>query len=776
MSISMFNNARDFSIVGGNITNITTQKSRDGIDLLREAIAPGAFHNSSERYDPPKCHPNTRVAVIQAIIDWIEDGQKTTFIKWLNGPAGAGKSAIAQEIAELCQESGRLAASFFWSRNAADRNDERRLIASLAYKLVLAIPQIRTHVQEALENDPSLLTLSLETQMETLIIEPLQKAFGDRQQRLVDLENPRVIILDGLDECGTPDVQQYILKVIAHAVRKFPIPLFFLISSRPELAIRDSFNNHPLLSITAQLALDEEYCPDDDIRLFLVESFDSVKRTHILRSSLPGDWPTNSNIDQLVHKSSGQFIYAATVIKFVRNSRRRPVEQLNIILGLIAARHDTPFAELDALYFQIFSMVEDLPRVLEVLSYYFLIDDDVAPSPSQIETMLSYPPGDIQLILIDLHSVLSVGDVGDNWDQVYVLHASLRDFFMDRTRSQNFYIDKAKASARIVQHLLRYLRNYSPQSEDSKINIHDDHCLYLAVVKLQSLCAESSAMRELLADFFDFDFRHWAAVLAQAWDDYPVHHYTDIFSLYDWFHAQEATVQTHFGPERSLSGHHSLSWGFEVEKLCHLLFSREELGPEGAKLAATATTHPRICHYWGDAEDFGQTARFERVMGAALKFNLLVESPYNDAELPIIHLQKYLCDPERSGSYFVNSSMYATLSMKIFEYVFDSERFRGITSIQEECNDGHEHNDDDDDVEFAIEVLPFYLSNADYTPDLAKIAERLLEIKAKPAFKFWYRLLESLCKAIETYLKRAPLIPHYGERELQGSLDVNPFR
>ncbi|KDR68564.1 hypothetical protein GALMADRAFT_27796, partial [Galerina marginata CBS 339.88] len=48
-------------------------------------IAIGAFHNSAERYDPPKCHPNTRVAVVQDIIDWIEDGQKTTFVKWLYG-------------------------------------------------------------------------------------------------------------------------------------------------------------------------------------------------------------------------------------------------------------------------------------------------------------------------------------------------------------------------------------------------------------------------------------------------------------------------------------------------------------------------------------------------------------------------------------------------------------------------------------------------------------------------------------------------------------------
>ncbi|KDR67054.1 hypothetical protein GALMADRAFT_1358985, partial [Galerina marginata CBS 339.88] len=324
-------------------------------------MAPGAFHNSSERYDPPKCHPQTRVAVIQAIIDWIEDGQKTSFIMWLNGPAGAGKSAIAQEIAELFHNSKRLAASFFWSRYAAGRNNEERLIASLAYQLLIAIPPMRVYVEQGLEADPSIFTRSLEAQMESLIVEPLEKVFVQGQQGPVDSEDPKLIVLDGLDECGTPDIQRYILTVISRSVRKFCIPLLFIIASRPEQAIRDSFNNRPLLEITTCLTLDESYSPDDDIRLFLVESFESVKRTHVLRSHLPRDWPSENAINVLVRKSSGQFIYAATVVKFVRSSRRRPSERLDVILGITAARDDTPFAELDSLYRHIFSVVEDLP-------------------------------------------------------------------------------------------------------------------------------------------------------------------------------------------------------------------------------------------------------------------------------------------------------------------------------------------------------------------------------------------------------------------------------
>ena len=85
------------------------------MELLQQYIAPGAFHNSDERYDPPKCHPHTRKAVLKKIVEWVKDMDKVAMFLWLYGPAGAGKSAIAQTIAELLEEAGLL------------RSEERRV-------------------------------------------------------------------------------------------------------------------------------------------------------------------------------------------------------------------------------------------------------------------------------------------------------------------------------------------------------------------------------------------------------------------------------------------------------------------------------------------------------------------------------------------------------------------------------------------------------------------------------------------------------------------------
>jgi len=83
-----------------------------------EAVSPNAFYDSDNRPDPPKCHPNTRVAVINKIIDWANGMTDTNaFMLWLYGPAGAGKTAIARRIAELFAKYGLLLASFLFFRS-----------------------------------------------------------------------------------------------------------------------------------------------------------------------------------------------------------------------------------------------------------------------------------------------------------------------------------------------------------------------------------------------------------------------------------------------------------------------------------------------------------------------------------------------------------------------------------------------------------------------------------------------------------------------------------
>ncbi|KAG6852264.1 hypothetical protein C0991_001442, partial [Blastosporella zonata] len=49
-------------------------------------------------------------------------------ICWLSGPAGFGKSAIMQTVAERLNGEGSLAASFFFLRGAGARSEFKRFI------------------------------------------------------------------------------------------------------------------------------------------------------------------------------------------------------------------------------------------------------------------------------------------------------------------------------------------------------------------------------------------------------------------------------------------------------------------------------------------------------------------------------------------------------------------------------------------------------------------------------------------------------------------------
>jgi hypothetical protein len=167
----------------------------------------------------------------------VKDAKKVALILWLYGPAGVGKSAIARTIAEL------LAAAFFFSKDAAGRSTKAPLVATLAYQLIISIPEIRACVLNAVEEDPAFFSRSIEAQVHALIIKPLNAVANNERLSPILLSRPRLIILDGLDECHTTSAQTHILNALSTAVKRLHIPLWFLIASRPQQDIRQAFND-----------------------------------------------------------------------------------------------------------------------------------------------------------------------------------------------------------------------------------------------------------------------------------------------------------------------------------------------------------------------------------------------------------------------------------------------------------------------------------------------------------------------------------------------------
>ena len=424
-------------------------------DLL-ENIVPGAFHNSAERYDPPKCHPHTREAILKWIMLWVDDPVNEAQIMWMFGPAGAGKSAIAETIAEICFRQGKLAASFFFSRNAPGRNNETRFISTLVYQLVLAIPEIKDAVNKALQDDPFLLSRSLDVQAQTLITKPLHDLLTSSSANGFQNPQPRLIIVDGLDECGQAKNQRYVLDVLSTVTRDLTYPLLFFVASRPEQIIRDSFSKESMCSITTRLALDDTYKPYRDIERFLRSQFHKIIMSHPSGADIPSRWPSDEDITRLVRKSSGQFIYASTVVKFVESTCHLPQERLEVVFGLVTPECATPFAELDTLYNQILSTVIQIEKALDI--FMVLVSFTQLPHrPYILDHLFSYQAGQTRAILSDLHSILYVPPKEDRNGRIRILHASFSDFLLDAKRSGRFFIDLAKSHTTIARKILEVL-------------------------------------------------------------------------------------------------------------------------------------------------------------------------------------------------------------------------------------------------------------------------------------------------------------------------------
>jgi hypothetical protein len=437
-----------------------------GIERLEKASAPAAIHNSGERFDPPKCHPNTRVAVIEQVMYWILSQENSeALIMWLFGPAGSGKSAIAQTLAERCYASGILLASFFFSRSDPSRNHFRSLFATIAYQVVVNFPDSRDIITRVPEQDPLVLTQSFEIQLISLIIGPLQQLY--LAGRPPASSDPYLIVIDGLDECADPQVQVGILRSIAKAVKRCQFPLKFLFASRPELHLTTEFNSRTINPILSRLALDDKFLPDDDIRMFLQDKCDEIRRTHPLKRFLSPTWPSTDIIERLVAKSSGQFIYVSTVVKFITSTRRHPDDSLNVILSPRPSEHNLPFSELDALYANVLSSVADLNKTLTILGFLIVCENLYLTMPAYLEDFLMLRAGEAELFVGELASVATIRKHAGK-EFVTLLHASLGDFILEQSRSKQFALSPTIIHAYLAHLCFQSIKRYQSRGDSGE--------------------------------------------------------------------------------------------------------------------------------------------------------------------------------------------------------------------------------------------------------------------------------------------------------------------
>ncbi|KAF9011410.1 hypothetical protein BDQ17DRAFT_880979 [Cyathus striatus] len=253
---------------------------------------------------------------------------------YLHGPAGAGKSSIARSVCEEASQVGYLGASFFFWRDSQDRNNAKNYSLPSHISLQCLIMCLQNTFQQRSAESTLVCDAPVGHQFQKLIVEPCLKLIESCQHPLYSASRSTIVI-DGLDECRDETMQIAILKLLVKAAQYDGFPLDFFITSRTELHLKEVWNTKEISTVTQFISLSSIPGTSQDIQTVLESGFACILndcRFKAALRSVPRPWPPPSSICKLVERSLGQFIYAATVMKFISSPTTIPMHNLKLYL------------------------------------------------------------------------------------------------------------------------------------------------------------------------------------------------------------------------------------------------------------------------------------------------------------------------------------------------------------------------------------------------------------------------------------------------------------
>jgi len=430
------------------------------------------------------------------------NGNPQGHIFWLNGMAGTGKSTIAQTIAHRYHDANLLGASFFCSRDNADRSNSNMIFPTIAYQLCLFQPILREHVSRAMRKDPDLSFAFPSMQLEKLIVEPLEAVM-----RLQAFQ-PCLIVIDALDECNE-DSTSTVLTALGLLIGRL-VPLRFFVTSRPAPIVERGFFLTGLMRDTNMLALHS--IPFDisqkDVHVYLRGWLSAIARSFGLER-----WPSSEALVRLAELSMGIFIFAATTADFIEDiDVCDPRQQLKVILSsrYIASSKTSPYRPLDALYLT--ALREAFPdissnlraRLKVVLASISLLFDSL--SPESLEGLLDLSENTVRSTLSRLHSIVITPEPGCG--PVRLLHPSMCHFItdIDRCDDLNFFVDAQLLHSTLAQSCLRVLQSLSPDL----CHIGDSSLFN------QGVCDVQTRIADHIPSHVQYACRYWASHLINS--------------------------------------------------------------------------------------------------------------------------------------------------------------------------------------------------------------------------------------------------------------------
>ncbi|KAJ1311863.1 hypothetical protein OPQ81_010323 [Rhizoctonia solani] len=399
----------------------------------------------SARYNPEaSCQEGTRECVICDILTWSEHGPATEGMLLVRGQAGIGKSSIASSVCKRLAERKLLASSFFCKRDVPNLRDPLQSINNVAHELATHCPPYGKALALAINSDQWLCTAYMQERYEGLIKEPLEGVKGFEPAGGSAL----TVLIDGLDECGTEDSRQSLLKQLWGMSRLVPW-LKIIVMCRPSRGIQsflESSRNGGVKFLEVQ-----EYDASDDIRSYIHKELGGI--------ASKDQWP-EGQIEKLWKKADGIFIWAATANKYIKGSMASTLPRLEKVLE---DKKSTLSENLDDLYSSVIlegmkDKEEDNKDLIRRCIGAIVTASTRRPLPISDLSDFLLGKADyrgMEQVINSLSAVLHIDQQLNGAVRFY--HPSFADYATDPVRSGEFYIHPDKCHKELAEGCLKTL-------------------------------------------------------------------------------------------------------------------------------------------------------------------------------------------------------------------------------------------------------------------------------------------------------------------------------
>jgi hypothetical protein len=447
-------------------------------------------------YDPERCcMEGTRKTILNELESWACSIDNSENLLWLYGMAGLGKTAIASSLCQRLEDAGRLAACFYCRRDDPNLGDPRNVIPTLIYKLAIAwspfrkalAHQLRTHPEFSAANSPP------GQQFETLFASPFRK--------LKEIPSGALVVLvDALDECGTPATRRVVIDIVYRISRLAPW-LKVVVTGRQEWDIQLAFGRFDNTRVrTRDLLGDAEAL--SDVLLFAQNKMATIANNHGFREG----WPGEPMINKLAERANGLFIWIQTVALFVDDSLD-PAGTLRLVLR--GRTSNDAYVSLHELYKTALEVnvgtKEDDARIFRlVIGGIIAVATRQPLSETTLRAIIANQVSRLQLTaLVNRLSSLLYRDTNG---AIRIHHLSFIDFITDTSPSHicpsQFLVDLEKANSQIASTCLNLM---TTQLKFNICNLQTSRLLNTEIPDLQTRI-ENSISAQL-----QYSCLHWSS-------------------------------------------------------------------------------------------------------------------------------------------------------------------------------------------------------------------------------------------------------------------------